>query len=542
MKSKFNYLWHNYGHKIVILILAIIFVGIGMVGTVLPAFTKPADRGYMALQGFVDDYVGYVSYIKEGMYGANYFKIRSIPPPQPFSTVHLLYVWFGKIGGFVRWDAPFTYHFFRALLGLGLIFYIYLLMCRMFKNKIDVVIATFLSTTATSLGWYVWDNGKFFYKTLATFWFVNNDALRFTNRPHYLAGAILFLVISIQNINSKSQKKVSTVLGVFIYSIVLGMVHPSFAVMLACISALMVVWRAINYRNIKEIASSYLSTGAGLVIGMGISYWFMHQYPTVWVLSFEEYVLLENLDWNRIFSDIITFGPCLWIGAVGMVLTWFTGKKNDEKHFYMMMWLIVQMLFFFVFYKYFRSERVRYIQSLYFIPMGYGTASLLKFIGSHLRNWIKAVVAMIIFLTMLPTLINGTIASLSVNTNYSYYQYFIFPTKNMIAAYNWLDRYSPKESTVIAAYEAANNIIIYSHNYVVGNKQGWPALEGERMEKEKEQFFEGTWDENTTHEYLRSRNISYVYQGYQETKLFLKYPFYEEVYHNPEVVIYKVKI
>jgi hypothetical protein len=529
-------------YDVAVLFLALVTVGLGMIGTVLPAFTKPPDRFYTALQGFVDDYVGYVSYVKEGMYGANYFRIRSIPPPQPFSTVHLIYVYAGKIGGLIGLDAPYTYHVFRALLGLVLVYFIYLLMRQLFNRKSDAVWATVLSVFATSAGWYSVLNGKFIYNTIAGFWFVNNDALRFTNRPHYLLGAIIFIAVTVWNLNGKLNVRKSTVFLTFIFSLILGTVHPSFALMLGSVSALMLIRRVIISRDIRKIYCSYTSTGVGLAAGMGLSYLFIHQYPTVWVLSFEEYVLNETLSPDRIIADIIAFGPCLWIGAFTLLAGLFTGKKRDEKHVYMLVWLVIQLLFFFGLYKLFRSERVRYIQSLYFIPMGYGTMLFLDYLGRITRVWVKTIAIIGLLIAMLPTIINGTVSGISANTNYRFYPYFIFPTQNMMEAYRWLDRNSPQESTVIAAYEAANNIIMYSHNYVIGNKQGWPAAEGERMEQEKEQFFGGVWDENTTREYLTSRNIRFVYRGYQEEDKFLKYPFYAEVYRNPEVVIYRVKI
>lgn len=93
---------------------------------------------------------------------------------------------------------------------------------------------------------------------------------------------------------------------------------------------------------------------------------------------------------------------------------------------------------------------------------------------------------------------------------------------------------------MIASYEAANNIIIFSHNYVIGNKQGWPYEAGLNMEAEKNLFFTGGRNTDTVKSYLKNHQIRYIYKGYQEDDGFLKDPYYREVYRNPEVTIYKV--
>jgi hypothetical protein len=241
-------------------------------------------------------------------------------------------------------------------------------------------------------------------------------------------------------------------------------------------------------------------------------------------------------------ADLVAFGPCFWLGCIGLITMNIKSRLRDEKQVYFTVWLVVQMIFFFWAYRFFRSERVRYIQSLYFIPMGYGTVLLLGETASAFgKRFIEAAGVILLSALMIPTLINGTVRSIYENTDYLAYQYFIFPTRNMMDAYRFLDGNTPKESTVIASYEAANNIIMYSHSYVIGNKQGWPYEAGMTMEREKDEFFGGKWDRETVKQYLITHKIRYVYQGYQEADGFLKDPFYEGIYRNPEVIIYEVK-
>lgn len=529
-------------HSILVILIAFFFVGIGMVGTVYPYFTKPKDRGYMALQGFVDDYVGYVSYVKEGMYGRNTFRIRSIPPPQTPTTAQLILIWMGKIGGFLRWDAPFTFHFFRAFFGVFLIVTIYRFLLLLLKNKIYAVGATLLSATATSLGWWEKINGIWQYKTIATFWFINNDALRFVNRPHYLLGAVIFLFVSYIHIKWHGKAGNIWILGAFFSSLFLGTMHPTFAMLLGCVEGIFFFVTLIKTRNLRVFFTTYIASVAGLLIGVGLSYWSTHQYPYTWILSFEDYVKNDRLPIQAVFHDCIVFGPMLWFGIIGMIIELVRTRGKQMGVWYVFVWLVLQMAFFFWIYPFLRTERVRYIQSLYFIPMGYGTMLFLLWLKRLAGKFVAIGFFVLLNLSVASTLWQATVIGFYQTTDYKYYNYFIFPTKNMLDAYAWLDRNTPKESMVLASYEAANNIIMYSHNYVIGNKEGWPAGMGDAMERTKDDFLRGTWPESVAREYVMKNKIRYVYGGYQEGGDYIKYSFIVPVYKNPEVTIYKVNV
>ncbi len=510
---------------VITVILSILFVSLGMAGTVVPYFTKPEGRGYTWMEGFVDDYVGYVSYVKEGMYGANYFRIRSVPPPQSFSTVHLLYVWGGKLTGFLGVSAPVGYHLIR--ISGGILFFVFMirLLLVVGGRKTFALQAGMLAALSTSFGYYAQGG----YRVLTQFGFIDNVALRFASRPHYLFGALLFLFLTLINLNNKYHRKKWIVGASFVMGTVMGTMHPAFSLLLCSLSGVMILYRIVTK---KTAATTYVSTVSGLAVGMAISYHYTHQYPTNWVLSFEEYVSGQTIGWQTIAGDLIAFGPVFWIGSIGIAVSLLRTKLRDEKTVYMAVWLILQLLFFFFLYKYFRAERVRFIQSLYFIPMAYGAVYLLR----------NKIIILTVILLLLPAFYHDFKTGLIANTDYMSYSLFKFPSTGMMDAYGWLDKNTPVESTVIASYEAANNILLYSHNYVYGNKQGWPYETGLAMEANKNNFFDGAWDQASTEKFLNDNNIRFVYKGYQETDGFLKNPFYLPVYQNNDVVIYKVSI
>jgi len=304
----------------------------------------------------------------------------------------------------------------------------------------------------------------------------------------------------------------------------------------------MLVIRIIEKKRIDAVFSSYLACGMGSVVGLLLSYWSTHQYPYTSILAFEEYVLTEKIPLSTMLNDLIVFGPALWIGLIGLVLGLFREEWKNEKHRYMVIWIIVQFAFFFHLYKYFRSERVRYVQSLYFIPMAYGTVYLFREFGRRMGKWALIIFTAIFVVISIPTYMEHWKIAIYSQVDYKYYGLFQFPTNDMVDAYRWLDGNTPKESIVVAGYEAANNIIMYSHNYVVGNKQGWLYTEGNIMEQERDAFYLGIWPEAVAGEYIKKNNISYVYSGYQEPDGFRVYRFLKPVFENADATIYKVQL
>jgi len=185
---------------------------------------------------------------------------------------------------------------------------------------------------------------------------------------------------------------------------------------------------------------------------------------------------------------------------------------------------------------------VRFVQSLYFIPLTYGAIWLLWTLSKRFgRLALYGGILLILFLS-LPTYISQVYADLYAMTDYQSFAPFGFPTKNQYAAYEFLDQHSPVESTVLAQYEAANMLLMYSHNRVLGNDQGWTPEGGETMKQEVARWFSGTESNSEAKNYLIANHISYVFYGYRERALgdITKYTFLQKIYKNPEVAVYSV--
>lgn len=528
------------------IIVTIVLVILGMTQTIVGYWVTPPDRVFTGMQGFSDDYVGYVSYIKEGMYGRNSFILRSIPVHQTPTTIHLTYVILGKIGGLFGLDAPLIYHLARA--GFGFIFalLIYRLFLTGFKNKQLSVLGLILAFCASSVGWFTWGpSGEPVYKTLSTFNFTDMAFGRITNRPHYLLGAILFLVIIQIFLNKKySVPKAGLALGLI--SLVLGTVHPTFAILMVLICAVLTIIDVIEHKRLitKKTFIRYIPVVAGAMGGLFLSYWSMRQYPLQPNIWLDFYAYKSTFDLNQFINDILVFGPILWLGITGLLLSI---KKSDDTgvNIMQLIWLVVQLALFLFLYRIFRSDRVRFVQSLYFIPMAYGTILFLKILDEKIRKGILIIGFFMIMILTGSSYIEWWVKSIGEYTDFREFSVFPYPTKGQFEAIRYLDTNSPKESTVLVYWEVSNLILIYSHNMVLGNKQGWPAVIGKQMEDERDMFFKNMMSPETALEYIKKNKVMYVYYGYQEKYQGLdpnKYRFLQPVFSNNDATIFKVNL
>ncbi len=506
--------------RIVVIACIVLIVGLGMVSTIVPWLRTPSGRAYNGMHGFSDDYVGYVSYIKEGLSGRSWVAIRSLPLPQTPTTIHHFYLWIGYAARFFGMSAPLAYHLARLILGAIFVFLVY----RLFESQfgwVDAVLGTLVAFGATSISWFTKPFDVSTVATLSSFPFAVDVSGRATGRPHYLMADALFLLILLLYGGKTRSRYLPP--AIFVCSFLLGIIHPAFAVILLFVFVL---------------TSPNVLTLGGLLCSLAVSYWSVHQYPFVSILAFEGYVVGMRMTPLGIWREIVAFGPVFWFAVVGF--SWATVKKRRSQDLRMFVWMLVILAFFWFLFPFLRAERVRFIQSLYFVPMAYGAILFFRLLAVRIGRWVMAMGAIFLIAISAPMY---TLALYQTTTNMTDYRVFptwIFPTTKQREAYRWIDKNTPNESTVLAGFEAANNILLYSHNFVIGNRQGWTTEAGNGMETARDNFYLGGMSREQAAAYVLKNNIRYVYSGYQERGMgdVSRYPFLSRVFHNGEVAIY----
>ena len=441
------------------------------------------------MNGYSSDYIQYVSYIKEGMYGRYQMIFRSFPFFQPITPIHFIYIATGIVGDWIGANAPFMFHLTRVILGSLYVLFTYKLFSRVFSPQLTFL-ATLLAFISAPL-----PNLSFF-----NFSIIHPE--RITDRPHYVFGAVLFLAILLL-------RKPALL---FIFSILTAMVHVSTGILLFVLSLFL--------RSVP--------VALGSSVALGVTYIFIRKYTLVPEIWLDSYIYSGSITLLGILRDIVSFGPTLWLGMVGFILD---RKPTHRKIFY---WLLIQLGLFLFGYRFFHADRVRFLQGLYFIPMAYGTVLFWKYISQKISHWMLPVGVFATILVSLPVYISDLNKSLYFLTDYKNYSTFVFPTKAQMESFEYLDKNTPTESLIIGSYEIANNLLLYSHNYTLGNDQGWSKEEGKKMLADRDKFFAGILSEEEAKQYLQNNNVSFVYNG-------PKYPFLRPVFENSQVTIYEYK-
>lgn len=532
----------------IVLVLTLLIVGFGMMPTVVPWMATPADRVFNGIHGYSSDYIQYVSYIKEGMYGRYSMLFRSFPFPQPATPIHFLYIATGVIANIVSIEsAPFAYHLARLLLGVLFVFVCFRFFLLRFSQPTEAALVTFLAFVSSPFFSISTAGGTWAIIPLKYLNFYIESAGRVSDRPHYIFGETVFLFLVLLLFRTKLQKPswIRSPVLLFFLSFAMAMVHAGTGIIALCV---FLAWFLLDRKNSFRIFTIII----GITLALAISFWSIRQYtmvPEIWLDSYSGSASLLPL-----IRDILSFGPTLPLAFAGLILAFLTSKKRETLDLFVLVWLVVWMGLFLYGYRWFHADRVRFVQSLYFIPFAYGSAIFLKSVAmrfgksSAIRTVLDkplffVLMSTVIFYSMVP-FIKNFISNMYLFTDYRDFSIFAFPTKHQWAAYEFLDRNTAKESVVLAKYEAANNILIASHNRVIGNNQGWGVAAGQEMYLKRDRFLSGSMKEEEAHTYLSDNHIEYVYFGYQEKYMgdMRRYSFLTPVFSNSDVTIYTTKI
>lgn len=529
---------HKRTLELIIIIVAL--VGISMSGTVVPQLYAPKDRVFEGFHEYSSDYIQYVSYIKEGMYGRYSMYFRSYPFDQPATSIHWAYIFFGILFGPLGLTAPLIYHVVRVILAVLMLWYMYVIFLKLFRVHRLALISVIIAAVSSCFSWVTYTGGALQVHVLNYFPFSLSTPQRLTDRPHYILGSILFLA-ALLLVLQKNRRYTPAIL--FILSFLTVMVHISSGIALGMLSVVLVGMSYIKKSPTNAARIQGLSIAAGCITAAAITYYFVQIYSKASNIFIDQYAYAGLMTWTTFVREFISFGPLLWIGLPGLVYgIWSNEAIEIEKRILVCAWGIIHLVLFFFLYPIFRVDQVRFMQSLYFIPLTYGTVWAIWAISKRFGRILFTVGITLVLFVSLPMYLSIAYNDLFAMTDYKQFQSFGFPTKNQFAAFTYLDTKSPKESIVVASFEVANSLLMYSHNRIIGNDQGWSAEEGLRMKNDVGEFFSGRMSPNAALSYLTVNHISYVYYGYQEQSYgdISGYPFLKKVYENPEVTIYQV--
>ncbi|MBI2617605.1 hypothetical protein HYW55_05720 [Candidatus Gottesmanbacteria bacterium] len=529
----------------------------------------PPDHIFSGIHWWDSDYFVYLSFVENGVRGHldERFLMNSITSYTAW--IHGIYTISGYILGFLGGlNSIVIYHIDRFVLGLLFSFLLMFFYQSVFKSKIwtflGLLFVFWISGFPTT---YQMDSPSF---SRYLSWIQQlNIFTRATGLPHYLFSFVFFIpaVWVFVSFRGPFMKKIIYLVfltSVFIYANPVNSLifYATLSLYLFLTPVVMVLHKTVKQKRFSFRSLVYAVSHMDFVKDVFLTLiLFLCNLPLL--LYYEK--LLTAYPWGEIsnvfkffignslitFSDLfLALGPLALFSFFGIfICLWKVIHSDVQRKWYIVCiaWVIAQSGLFL------RGnllgiEQYRFLQGLYYIPMGVLAVESIRFSGKHLeilsrilfvrisQNIWVGIITGISFLVTLPTLYVSYGQNLYTYSNLSYFQSLYFPTKQQYNAYAFLERNTPFATTVLAGKEASFHIPALSGN---ANKLDFI----DKGDIQKHQFFSNNLSFEKAHEYLTKNNISYIYVGWEERNLGFtgsNNPYLKSIFKNSEVEVYKV--
>lgn len=535
----------------------------------------PPGRIFAGDQFYTDDYNAYAETIRQGIDGrwtvVDKFTSESHQP----SLFRIFYLFLGKTvgvpvkfiaGGFGLDPSAVTYHLSRLLLSIALLWLVWQFIKKTLGGAPPVV---WLSAWILVLFANVWPKDLSAVFSLPWDWralfpFVREPEVttRFFSQPHFLAGYVITFIIFIAAVTAVKNRNSAGKLSTFIFFLgfFCSWIEPTPIVLLS-----LTLWLYAGFVFLIFYGKSdqWQRVQAALIMAVGLS-------ASLLPATFYYQTLRRQLPWsnNTIYEArqdfylgidglLPVFGLPLLLGLSGMAIS--LGDKKRRVDWETTLLLISFVTAFFLFFYQLAPlvvvNRLRIFRQPMFVILDIFAAlaiyrlaekvSGLKVFSSGLRP--KVIITFTIAITVITLLpgIPGTLASLRDQyLEYANFSSLAYPTTDEVAAFNWLDKNTPKSSTVAALYEAGSLIPQFSGNTTYSGNVV-ETINFPQKEKVLARFFSGAMSADEAYQFLKGGRVDYLYWGFQERSLGgnpLAYGLVKPVYANSGVIIFQVSL
>lgn len=541
--------------------------------TIILFLATPANRIFSGINWWESDYFVYLSFVENGVRGQLQERFLMNTLTSYPAWIHGIYTVSGYfLGHLAGLNSIIIYHLDRFILGLVFIFLLTFLYLSIFKSKFWTFISLmfvfwipgFMNTLDVS--------SSQIYRYLS--WIQQmNIITRVTTLPHYLTSFVFYIpaVWVFVSYRKSFFKKIAFL--VFLTSL-FTIANPVNALIFYATIFIYLTLRFLtgvvsnfNRKMLKQIQHDNFmvrddrltdikvdcAVAAVIFIANLPLMWYYHKllsaYPWGAIGNVFGYFIGNNQIPTR--ELILALGPGAFFSLLGVLF--YAGrtitKRGREENWYLfcIAWIFAQGGLY-VFANKLGMEQYRFLQGLYYIPMGVLTigglqlaAKILTRFSSLLRlrvapqYWV-VILTFASFVATMPTLVVSYKQELYRFTDLSYFPTYYFPTVKQYEAYEYLKNNTPFATTVLALTEASAHIPAVSGN---ANKLDFI----DKGEIQKAEFFANNLNNGRASEYLKQNNISYVWVGFEEVSLGFdpkRYTLLTPIFKNDEVEIYKV--
>lgn len=501
----------------IIVIVVLITVFLNLTTFFYRSFTTPKDRYFAGTQFYSDDYAIYVSDIKQGQEGRWAVVNSFTSEPHSSSLVHEEYLLWGKLTGIFGIPPVLSYHLSRLIFGLVFLVMIYLFLLKAFplpRQSILRIVSLLLICFASG----------FLDKTGQPYlsWLTEMDiSQKFGALLHYLLGFICLL-----GIFGRVYARNTKLLYFFILGLLGGFVLPS--------SMIVVVSTLVAFAVIFPDDRKYLQKPLLAIIAAGLPIAIYYR------LTFNVFPWNIILDLERINKGPFTLveflsalGAISFLAPLGL-LAW----KNERRLVsFLSTWILVVFGWAFVLADIFGLNPTRFLQIPIYIPLSMMTVLGFKMIFK--KNWLLVVAVGLMIAVSLPTTVKSLKNHLQMYADHSE---LIYPGKDLMESFGFLDRNTRSGEAVLTLYQAGNLIPFLAGNTVyLGHFQG--TINYPQKVEKAGRFFAGRMTVEEAKQFLSEANVNLVFYSPQERSAGGKidqYTFLSTTYSNATVTIYRV--
>ncbi|MAG44277.1 hypothetical protein CL633_00075 [bacterium] len=489
-----------------------------------------------------DDWFVYYSFINQAKEG-NFLLADLFSSVEHVSIFRPLWLLVGLVAKVLMISAPVALHLFRIMLipiffSVSMFFTAYLFRDPL-KRKFTLAFIAFSSGLGISLihrlAKYPANYVDPYFSWPMDLWVPDiNTFLTLFTSPHFIAATILLLIIFLLTVLFTTNYKYSYALYAGLAGAALFSFHPfqilktfiiiGFFFLGLVIIKRKIIWPLIWYYLIFLVVSS-----------PPIFYY-------IWLLQNDFLTTLraaQNINpTTPLYLTIIAFGGLLFFAVVGIYFLIKYKKYTESKYLFLIIWIVIQFLLLYAPINYQRRLGLGIhfpLVTLTIISFYYIKQLKFQFIKKHFVT-----VVVLGFFIFIPSTLFALAAEGMV---FNQARGFSYIDKSTYQAFLWFKNESPRDSIVFSDFKTGNILPAYAlRTSYVGHPVETPYYR--QRKKEPAWFFNKNRDEEIEKNFLRRRNVDYIFYGEIERqigdyepskKLYLK-----ERFSNSTVKIFEV--
>ncbi len=530
-------------------------LGISIIPDILRIRQTPPGTTFPLIHNHHNDYFSYLGYMHSGLEGDWLTTVRISSAHYQPQFIYTFFVALGHLSRILDISLPWMYFSARLIFGTGLLISCVVLARRIFPYFIDRVTAVFFITFSTGFWKLIYSEGTWNIEQFLAFWTRFDPLLRTTFLPHHTAATMLVIFSLVLFHSSVQSHRVAKAMWAGLLGFTGGILYHGAVTntigAFMIVSGIILIGLVINilWADAHRKDTFFLLQHLKFIIGPSVLYCSISALSLLYVYYLSQttwpWTISNNLSHAFTFS-LPFYDYCMMLGPTMILSILGTRQLLSARSFLSLIilgWAIFPFLGIFgIAPLYPKYGNMIFMEAASYIPFGilavYGMQQIRAWTGRY-GKIISLILTIVIGLYSIPPYTESIVREFN-KFSPSLYNFYIPNT--VMDGFRWLDRNTPKGSTVLAGGFFGAIIPAFTHNYVVVGDDMKTYL----MYKEQDDmltFFRQT-DPTVGKEILEKYTVRYVFYSLDTDPPkpeFVQPLGMTEVYAKDRVVIYKAQ-